>query len=171
MFLCDVDMVFNEHTIERVRFNTGHRQVYAPVFFSEYGPMFARHGGITEDNGYWRVYSYGMMSIRNHDYRATPGFELGFEGWGLEDLRFAETVIKAKYAFVRAFEPALYHPFHTKYCGGVKNEQYKDCLPTKLTHLGAVNRLGYEYAKRLDPEYAKHLEEQKQQKKSKLIHF
>ena len=71
MFLCDVDMVFNAKTLHRIRFNTRHQQVYAPIFFSEYGPMFDRHGGIHEDNGYWRVYSYGMISILNHDYKAS----------------------------------------------------------------------------------------------------
>ena len=111
--------------IERIRFNTRPKQVYAPIFFSEYGPKFDRHGGISEDNGFWRIYSYGMISILNHDYRATTGFQLDLKGWGLEDLRFAETVLAAKYAFVRAYEPALYHPFHTKYCKGVVDEQYK----------------------------------------------
>ena len=111
--------------VERIRFNTRSKQVYAPIFFSEYGPKFDRHGGISEDNGFWRIYSYGMISIFNHDYRETSGFQLDLKGWGLEDLRFAETVLAAKYAFVRAFEPALYHPFHTKYCKGVVDEQYK----------------------------------------------
>ena len=72
MFFCDADMVFSAKTIHRIRFNTRHRQVYAPIFFSEYGPMFDRHAGLHEDNGYWRVYSYGMISILNYDYKA-PG--------------------------------------------------------------------------------------------------
>ena len=85
--------------------------------------MFDRHGGISEDNGYWRIYSYGMVSIFNHDYRKTKGFDLELVGWGLEDLRFAETVLDNKYSLIRAYESSLYHPFHTKYCGGVTDEQ------------------------------------------------
>ena len=109
------------------------------------------------------------MKSKNPVNKATSGFSLDLQGWGLEDLRFAETVLGSKYALVRAYEPALYHPFHTKYCGGVKNEQFQDCLPTKMTHLGALNRLGFEYARRLDPLYVKQLEEQKAAKKRQMI--
>ena len=89
--------------MRKIRRNTGHKQAYFPIFFSEYGPRFVRKNTvkspisrITEENGYWRLYSWGMVSLYNHDYKKTSGFDLGINGWGLEDLKFAETLLNFK---------------------------------------------------------------------------
>jgi len=37
-----------------------------------------------------------MVSLYNHDYKKTSGFDLGINGWGLEDLKFAETLLNFK---------------------------------------------------------------------------
>lgn len=47
---------------------------------------------VNRERGYWRYYSYGMLSIYASDFFATNGFKLDIGGWGLEDLAFAEEV-------------------------------------------------------------------------------
>ena len=43
------------------------------------------------------MYSYGMVSIYKEDFDKTGGFDMGIEGWGLEDLRLAGSVLDAKF--------------------------------------------------------------------------
>ena len=68
--------------------------MYFPVFFSQYAPRCNPNLNVTEENGFWRIHSYGMAAIHVHDYSNTDGFDLTIIGWGLEDLAFADTVIK-----------------------------------------------------------------------------
>ena len=77
-----------------------------------------------------------MVGIYNWDYKKTKGFDLNFSGWGLEDLKFADLLIDSKIIFNRIYDSSLSHPFHSKYCSSITNRQYRDCIPTKMAHLG-----------------------------------
>jgi hypothetical protein len=112
-----------------------------------------------------------MVGIYNHDYRKTAGFDLNFSGWGLEDLKFADTLLESKIGFTRAYDSSLSHPFHTKYCSSITNQQYRDCIPTKMGHLGAQTSLSKEWFKRLNSTYLDEIQEIINQQRHQLIHF
>ena len=102
----DVDLVYDLPFIRRIQRNTIKGSTcYYPVFLSEYDPEKVynltskpeSHFEIIERHGYWRMYSYGMVSIYKSDFDATGGFDMSIEGWGLEDLRLAGAVLDAKF--------------------------------------------------------------------------
>ena len=77
-----------------------------------------------------------MVGIYNWDYKKTKEFDLNFSGWGLEDLKFVDVLIDSKIIFNRSYDSSLSHPFHSKYCSSITYRQYRDCIPTKMGHLG-----------------------------------
>uniref|UniRef100_A0A182MZU9 Hexosyltransferase n=1 Tax=Anopheles dirus TaxID=7168 RepID=A0A182MZU9_9DIPT len=125
LFLIDVDMVFSVQSLERVRHNViRHRQIYLPIVFSEYDPRapdtilapgwapgtttterakppaapplnFSAPYPITNENGYFRQFGYGLVGIYKADLLRPDlkGFSTDITGWGLEDVKFLENVI------------------------------------------------------------------------------
>lgn len=95
VFFCDVDLVFSPEILLHIRRNTIQgKQVYYPVFFSQYDPQVftyshwnpKTHFRFEEDDGFWRGFSYGMVSMYKSDFDKTGGFDLSIKGWGLEDV-------------------------------------------------------------------------------------
>jgi len=95
LFFCDVDLVFTTDLLTHIRRNTVQRQrVYYPVFFSQYDPDVVyvekprppTHFSFEELDGFWRYFSYGMLSIYKSDFDNTTGFNTKIQGWGLEDV-------------------------------------------------------------------------------------
>ncbi|XP_049298887.1 chondroitin sulfate synthase 1 isoform X2 [Anopheles funestus] len=102
-----------------------HRQIYLPIVFSEYDPHapstilspgwlasptterpkmatdpdrprnFSVPYRITNDNGYFRQFGYGLVGIYKADLLRPDlkGFSTDITGWGLEDVKFLENVI------------------------------------------------------------------------------
>uniref|UniRef100_A0A182MEV0 Hexosyltransferase n=1 Tax=Anopheles culicifacies TaxID=139723 RepID=A0A182MEV0_9DIPT len=102
-----------------------HRQIYLPIVFSEYDPHasstilspgwlasptterpkmaadpdrqrnFSIPYRITNDNGYFRQFGYGLVGIYKADLLRPDlkGFSTDITGWGLEDVKFLENVI------------------------------------------------------------------------------
>uniref|UniRef100_A0A182KC49 Hexosyltransferase n=1 Tax=Anopheles christyi TaxID=43041 RepID=A0A182KC49_9DIPT len=122
LFLIDVDMVFTSESLDRIRHNViRHRQIYLPIVFSEYDPRapstilapdwtsatterpkptdrplnFSAPYRITNENGYFRQFGYGLVGIYKADLLRADlqGFSTDINGWGLEDVKFLENVI------------------------------------------------------------------------------
>jgi len=97
LFFCDIDLVFAPGILNNIRRNTirGSRAYY-PVFLSQYDPEIIYAGRknlqnvflFEELDGFWRHFSYGMVSIFKEDFDKTSGFDLSLRGWGLEDIHF-----------------------------------------------------------------------------------
>lgn len=75
LFFVDVDMIFDEDTLFRIRANTILGQsAYFPIVFSEFDPgilynstMSPNHMVITQDNGYWIQFGFGICSCYKED--------------------------------------------------------------------------------------------------------
>lgn len=119
IFFIDVDMTFNKITLDRIRMNTiKHKQVYLPVVFSQYNPKRWANPSTTQhrsepsatespldeigasdlgyETGYFRQFGYGICAIYKSDvlHPDIDGFDTDITGWGLEDVKFLEKIIK-----------------------------------------------------------------------------
>lgn len=92
LLFCDVDILIDLDILYRVRRNTVNTStVYFPIFFARHNPNVVGKSVkvdhfIEEAIGFWREFSFGMVSIYKHDFQLTEGFHLNIDGWGLEDL-------------------------------------------------------------------------------------
>ena len=50
---------------------------------------------ISENQGFWREFGFGMISIFKSDLQRAGGYDLTIEGWGMEDVRLIEALIAA----------------------------------------------------------------------------
>ena len=62
-FVCDVDLLVKFNTLQRIRMHASADQAYFPIFFSQYQKASGLNE-ITEDDGFWRTFSYGMVAMR-----------------------------------------------------------------------------------------------------------
>lgn len=183
IFFIDVDITFKRTSIERIRLNTKmHRQVYLPIVFSEYNTkVWARtqyDGSIEFDEnvplnlsynrGYFRQFGYGICAIFKADilHPDVNGFNDDITGWGLEDVKFLEKLVKLHQTPVssilngqnsanssavplslglslfRAPDPTLVHIYHDIYCDkSLSESQYAMCVGTKANTLGSYKHI------------------------------
>lgn len=168
VFICDVDMIIEKEFLRRCRRNTVRKkQVYYPEFFKYYKMEYvyrftSKPWGkkISRQHGHWAAYSYGMLCMYKADYDATGGFDSSIEGWGGEDVEFAQRVLRKKFAIMRAPDPALSHRYHDKSCSTkLTPRQFADCISSRNEDLADRTRLA---------EYVFYLEERCQIKKWNL---
>ncbi|XP_017872094.1 PREDICTED: chondroitin sulfate synthase 1 isoform X1 [Drosophila arizonae] len=170
----DVDMVFNVETLQRVRMHTQRgRQVYLPIVFSQYDPK-RRNGAsaseqvpIDDENGYFRQFGFGICAIYKSDILDDDinGFDKDITGWGLEDVKFLEKIVRVgtrqhgflsntaevpldyneaaeqwrRLSVFRAPDPTLVHIYHDINCDvQLDPPQYNMCLGTKANSLGST---------------------------------
>lgn len=144
----DVDLIFTSQYVDRIILYTRqNEQSYFPIFYSEFDPEKTRIISedpfeISENRGFWRYYSYGMVSIYKSDYLKTKGFNLDILGWGQEDLQFADAVLEAKINIFRVPDRHLIHIFHDKTCDSEKlaEQQFRECFASKANHFGSVSQ-------------------------------
>ncbi|OQV14696.1 Chondroitin sulfate synthase 1 [Hypsibius exemplaris] len=153
LFFVDVDMAFEGGLLHRVRRSTKlHRMVYYPVVFSQYDPKTntetlenAFH--LTEDNGYWRQFGYGIASMYRADFDAVGGFDLNITGWGKEDVDLFERFIKhgegdTRFTVFRAVDPGLVHIYHPIICdAALSDAQLVMCLGTRAASVSGGRTL------------------------------
>lgn len=120
LFFIDVDIIFNDVSLKRIRLNTvQNQQVYLPIVFSEYDPIerdetknqklddfndlyrlyYSNKDNRVDDNiGFFRQFGFGICAIYKSDILspAIDGFNTDINGWGLEDVRFLDKIIKLK---------------------------------------------------------------------------
>lgn len=179
LFFIDVDITFTHMTLDRIRVNTVRKQqVYLPIVFSDYNSnpneLLGRardsssgyHDNntvITDENGYFREYGYGLCAIFKSDLFSPGigGFVNDIKGWGLEDVKFLDRIVAANreasinnilvgeiihntnkvhnyLSIFRAADTSLRHIFHEITCDkGLQEAQYKMCLGTKANTMGS----------------------------------
>lgn len=146
LFFVDVDMIFDEDTLRRIRQHTiSNRQMYFPIVFSQFDPSFAtpmqrgptiggnnNHFDICQQKGYWRAYGFGIVSLYRSDMIAVGGMNVSIHGWGNEDVDFFDRVVRSNFSIFRAPDPGLVHIFHTVQCdSNLEAKQYEMCLGTR----------------------------------------
>lgn len=105
IFFIDVDMTFQKETLDRVRRNTiMHRQVYFPIVFSQYDPNRVQNSNVPNnrdntlayESGFFRQFGFGICAIYKADILNPNinGFNTDITGWGLEDVKLLERIIK-----------------------------------------------------------------------------
>lgn len=182
LFFIDVDITFKRTSIERIRLNTKiNKQVYLPIVFSEYDPAVwsADHGNsmefddtdrldLNDNRGYFRQFGYGICAIFKADilHSDINGFNDDITGWGLEDVKFLEKIVKLQpppittflngasesnpenstmplsLSIFRAPDPTLVHIYHEIYCDkSLSESQYAMCLGTKANTLGSFKHI------------------------------
>ena len=144
-FHCDVDMAIETPFLQRCRKNTIRgKRVYYPEFFKLYNLDYvyvkrARPKTIPlkRQHGHWASYSFGMLCIYKSDYDEVGGMDTSIIGWGEEDVKFYEMVLKKKYLEVfRVPDPGLTHRWHEKQCpASLSNEQRKHCFSSRAENL------------------------------------
>lgn len=176
IFFIDVDITFKRSSIDRIRMNTiRHRQVYFPIVFGQYNRNVwqtpealvdaddfskERDTNLHSETGYFRQFGYGICAIYKADilHPSINGFD-EITGWGLEDVRFLEKIVKLQQTpllamlktqnanttdipitlnIFRAPDPTLVHVYHDISCDATLSEsQYSMCLGTKASTLGS----------------------------------
>lgn len=169
----DVDMVFKLETLQRIRMNTIQgSQVYLPIVFSQYDPKrqhqeYISPEEITNESGYFRQFGFGICAIYKSDImdESINGFDKDITGWGLEDVKFLEKIVKnghqqnsfmvntaevsedynakaaqlRRLSIFRAPDPSLVHIYHDISCDvNLEVAQYNMCLGTKANSLGST---------------------------------
>ncbi|XP_068154639.1 chondroitin sulfate synthase 1 [Drosophila tropicalis] len=171
----DVDMVFEVETLQRVRMHTRRgQQVYLPIVFSQYDPKRSSGRGgfnpsdINDENGYFRQFGFGICAIYKSDIldEDINGFDKDITGWGLEDVKFLEKIVRVgtrqrgfltntaemptadynqeaeqwrRLTIFRAVDPTLVHIYHDISCDTqLDAPQYNMCLGTKANSLGST---------------------------------
>lgn len=150
IFICDVDMEIKAEFLRRCRRNTIRGEsVYYPQFFKyykmEYVYRFTKMPwgrGISRQHGHWATYSYGMLCIYKSDYDSAGGFDSNIEGWGGEDVEFAQRVLRSQFEIMRAPDPALSHRYHDKVCNtNLTPTQFAQCISSRNEDLASRTRL------------------------------
>ncbi|CAH1118840.1 unnamed protein product [Phaedon cochleariae] len=154
MLFIDVDIVFDKHSLQRMRRNTVlNKKIYFPIVYSLYNPKFLNEtlservnpvtpDVINEDNGFWRQFGFGIVSIYRSDFKNLGGFDLMITGWGYEDVTLFDNVVRSGLKIVRTPDPGLVHVFHQVKCDdSLDAEQKNMCLGTKASTLGSLRNL------------------------------
>lgn len=178
LFFIDVDITFQRETLLRIRQNTiKNKQVYLPIVFSQYDPSkiendrtYTNNSHLSYDLGYFRQFGYGICAIYKVDvmHPDVDGFNTEINGWGLEDVKFLEKILKLgqksnlellnivdetdtnpqklhnqlNLIIFRSPDPSLVHIFHPIYCNtNLDESQYIMCLGTKANTLGSYRKI------------------------------
>ncbi|XP_078485764.1 chondroitin sulfate synthase 3-like [Ciona intestinalis] len=153
IFFCDVDLVFAPEILDHICRNTiRHKQVYYPVFFSQYDPDVVyvdmpkpqNYFVFSELAGFWRHFSYGMVSLYASDFDRTNGFDLSIHGWGLEDIHLVNAILTAGLDVFKSTEPGQVHVFHDKICdSSLSEKQRTSCQNSRAAHYAPSTLLYY----------------------------
>ncbi len=163
-FMCDIDMSVDASFIDRCRRNTIRgKRVYYPEFFKLYNLDYVyRDGkypdkvGMDRKHGHWAYYSFGMLCIYKSDYLNVGGMNTNIVGWGEEDVKFFEKVVRKKLDVLRAPDTGLSHRWHEKVCSkNLPKTQYMHCLSSQSENLADRNELAtYIFEKGVELRYA-----------------
>lgn len=157
MFFIDVDMAFNGKTLLRIRQNTiRNTTIYFPIVYSLYDPkkfhkhydgsdyrLFDKELLLNEDNGSWRQYGFGIVSLYKSDFVKLRGFNTTIKGWGMEDVAFFDAAVKSDMQTVRSVDPGLVHIYHPAECVGETLDalQKKMCRGSQASTFGSLKDL------------------------------
>ncbi|CAD5116070.1 DgyrCDS5000 [Dimorphilus gyrociliatus] len=143
----DVDLVITEGVIRRLIDNTiAGKQVYFPIFFSHFNPNVTGNKSFENENihdsqGTWRSTSYGVVGIYAGDLRKIGGFNIKINGWGTEDIDFAEKVIGHNLTVFRSIDKNMIHLYHPIRCLVNNAIQENMCTGIRSVISGSQNYL------------------------------
>ncbi|CAG5112275.1 Oidioi.mRNA.OKI2018_I69.chr2.g6506.t1.cds [Oikopleura dioica] len=142
LFFCDIDMVFNTETLRHIRQFTVQGEVaFYPTVFSKYDPASTLKKGnfhISEREGFWREYGFGMVSLYQADFLESGGFDQSLHGWGLEDVHLVTNFVAKGKDIMRANAASLVHPWHPKFCAEDLSQTQRDsCFRTRASHIAS----------------------------------
>ncbi len=162
-FLCDVDMSVSEQFINRCRRNTLQgKRVYYPEFFKLYNLDYVYRSGkypnrvtMKRKHGHWAYYSFGMLCIYKSDYTSVGGMNTNIVGWGEEDVKFFEKVVRKKLEVLRSPDTGLSHRWHEKSCpNSLSKTQFIHCLSSRGENLAdRIELASYIYEKGVQLQY------------------
>ena len=163
-FHCDVDMTIQTQFLQRCRKNAIRgRRVYYPEFFKLYNLDYVYFNRVRpkkiplkRQHGHWASYSFGMLCIYKSDYDEVGGMDTTIIGWGEEDVKFYEMVLKKKHLEVfRAPDVGLTHRWHEKNCpSSLSEEQKKHCISSRGENLAdRIQLANYIYTKGYEIKY------------------
>ena len=166
-FHCDVDMTIETSFLQRCRRNTVRgKKVYYPEFFKLYNLDYVYIGRprpkklpLKRQHGHWAAYSFGMLCIYKSDYDDAGGMDTSIIGWGEEDVKFFEMVLKRKSLEVfRAPDPGLTHRWHEKVCPpSLSQDQRKHCYSSRAENLAdRIQLANYIYSNNYQIKYPPH---------------
>lgn len=164
LFFTDVDVVFNENLLRRIRWNTVRgRRIYFPIVYSEYDPRFHSNPSTSDAEsveterfsvenhfiydtrrGYFRHFGFGLVSLYKSDYDSIGGFDLTLKGWGMEDVDLFDKFVKfTNLTLFRSPEPDLVHVYHPMECSfkNLNKTQFDMCVGSKGASLASVYSL------------------------------
>ncbi|EFN75280.1 chondroitin sulfate synthase 1 [Harpegnathos saltator] len=150
MLFIDVDIVFTNSALNRIRLNTlPGRRIYFPIVFSQYNPQVvysetSRQDRFTinEVSGHWRQYGFGIVSLYKRDYVTIGGLDLSIQGWGKEDVEFYEKAVKSGLDVFRAADRHLVHVYHEIECSKeLPSLQFSMCMGSKADTYAGVETL------------------------------
>lgn len=153
IFFIDVDIHFDDTTLERIRQHTVlNVQVYSPIVFNQYDSHIVC-GSTTcpidiqqETTGAFRFFGFGITSMYQADYVKSGGFDLSIQGWGKEDVDLYTKILKSGLKVFRAPDPSITHIYHPKVCDESLNiDQAKMCLNSKATSFASKQSLAKLY--------------------------
>lgn len=153
LLFIDVDILFSQEALTRIRLNTKKGvQVYYPIVFSQYDPFLLCNTSNTScevnwrdfstDMGYWRSFGYGIVSLYGSDLSAVGGFNTSIQGWGKEDVDLYSKFCDSNFTVFRAVDPHLVHAFHPIACDAhLEEAQFQMCLGSRASSFASVNKL------------------------------
>eukprot|EP00045_Choanoeca_perplexa_P005855 m.48972 g.48972 ORF g.48972 m.48972 type:complete len:436 (+) comp13336_c0_seq1:104-1411(+) len=143
----DVDLLFISDFLTRCQHYAQPNRIYFPVLFSMY--RHAKELRLSDGNGQWRTYGYGMFCLHAVDFTRLGGMDTTIEGWGLEDLRFYQNALKdGATTVIRAADKSIIHQWHEKQCAKTLSaSQLKSCLNSKMEFEGNKQQLAHQLLK------------------------
>lgn len=160
LLFIDVDIVIDNKSLVRIRRNTVQNQmVYFPIVYSMYNPKLLNnsfaiedyeiYGGIIDENqGYWRQFGFGIVSLYKSDYLNLGGFDTTIVGWGFEDVNFYDNAVKSNLSIVRSVDPGMIHVYHPSDCDSVLEIAQKNmCIASEAHTLASLSTLQRYYKK------------------------
>ena len=157
LFFVDIDCNIHQSLLYRIRQNTHQgKQVYFPIMFSQYDPEIVKSSPLSNESsevtdetglfsnnkGYWRMSSYGQVSMYKSDLDKVGGFNTNIRGWGKEDTELATNISKKKLNIFRAPDNGLIHIYHKINCDlKLSRHQFTMCTGTKRATYGSDQAL------------------------------
>ncbi|MBN3275868.1 CHSS1 synthase, partial [Polyodon spathula] len=163
LFYCDVDLLFTADFMKRCRSNTilG-EQSYFPIIFSQYDPKVVYAGKVQSDSHYvftlktglWRHYGFGITCVYKGDLVQAGGFDVGIQGWGLEDVDLFNKFVQSGIKIFRSTDIGIVHVHHAVICDpNLDPKQYKMCLGSKASSHGSTQQLAELWLEKNDPSF------------------
>ena len=173
LFFMDVDILFDQGTLNRCRANAiPDKQVWFPIVWNQYDPKIITDGNppgrdpqtifnertkeysINRWTGFWIHYGFGMICLYKSDFDGVGKFP-EIAGWGGEDVGIYRNFISNNYKgmsdleIIHSVDPGMIHVYHDRSCDQTKltQDQYRMCMGASSETLGNKQQMATLYMK------------------------